>query len=169
MTSLGWFRTGPRTAKDCLRLVLNGPSLSPTTLWSVLDQSGPGLSKKGKKTRPDWTFKHYLQKVKYDTFDSYQAFKAWLLTQFNTKVKHLHLDHGGEYLSAKFMKYLKSKVLWPVLLASRDGTEVGWSMGLGNPWVPRSGMAGGYTPGTGTGWLLVANDLPIPDRWVWGP
>ena len=46
-------QTGPRTAKDCLRLVLNGPSLSPTTLWSVLDQSGPGLSKKAK--RPDRT------------------------------------------------------------------------------------------------------------------
>ena len=52
-------QTGPRTAKDCLRLVLNGPSLSPTTLWSVLDQFSPGLSKKGKKTGPDWTFKHY--------------------------------------------------------------------------------------------------------------
>ena len=42
-------------------------------------------------------------------FDSYQAFKAWLLTQFNTKVKRLRSDHGGEYLSVKFTKYLESK------------------------------------------------------------
>ena len=51
----------------------------------------------------------YLQKVKSNTFDSYQAFEAWLSTQFNTKVKHLRLDRGGEYLSAEFTKYLKSK------------------------------------------------------------
>ena len=51
----------------------------------------------------------YLQKAKSDTFDSYQAFKAWLSTQFHTKVKCLRSDHGGEYLSAKFTKYLKSK------------------------------------------------------------
>ena len=51
----------------------------------------------------------YLQKAKSDMFDSYQAFEAWLLTQFNTKVKHLRSDHSGEYLSAEFTKYLKSK------------------------------------------------------------
>ena len=51
----------------------------------------------------------YLQKAKSDTFDSYQAFEAWLSTQFNIKVKHLRSDHGGEYLSTEFTKYLKSK------------------------------------------------------------
>ena len=39
-------QTGPRTTQDWLGLVLSGP--------------GPGLSKKGKKTGLDWTFKHYL-------------------------------------------------------------------------------------------------------------
>ena len=56
-----------------------------------------------------WYTRLYLQKAKSDTFDSYQAFKAWLSTQFNTKVKHLRSDCGGEYLSAEFTKYLKSK------------------------------------------------------------
>ena len=56
-----------------------------------------------------WYTQLYLQKANSDTFDSYQAFEAWLSTQFNTKVKRLHSDHGGEYLSAEFMKYLKSK------------------------------------------------------------
>ena len=51
----------------------------------------------------------YLQKAKSDTFDSYQAYEAWLSTQFSTKIKCLHSDRGGEYLSAEFTNYLKSK------------------------------------------------------------
>ena len=51
----------------------------------------------------------YLQKAKSDTFDSYQAYEAWLSTQFSAKIKRLRLDRGGEYLSAEFMNYLKSK------------------------------------------------------------
>ena len=51
----------------------------------------------------------YLQKAKSDTFDSYQAYEAWLSTQFSTKIKRLCLDCGGEYLSAEFMNYLKLK------------------------------------------------------------
>ena len=51
----------------------------------------------------------YLQKAKSDTFDSYQAYEAWLSTQFSTKIKHLRSDHGREYLSAEFTNYLKSK------------------------------------------------------------
>ena len=39
-------QTGPRTTQDWLELVLSGPG------------PGPGLSKKGKKTGLDWTFKH---------------------------------------------------------------------------------------------------------------
>ena len=34
----------------------------------------------------------YLQKTKSNTFDSYQAYKAWLSTQFDTKIKRLHSD-----------------------------------------------------------------------------
>ena len=51
----------------------------------------------------------YLQKAKSDTFDSYQAYKAWLSTQFSAKIKRLHSDHSREYLSAEFTNYLKSK------------------------------------------------------------
>ena len=53
--------------------------------------------------------KLYLQKAKSDTFDSYQAFEGWLATQFNTKVKWLCSNCGGEYLSTEFMKHLKLK------------------------------------------------------------
>ena len=53
--------------------------------------------------------KLYLLKLKSDTFDSYQAYEAWLSTQHNTKIKHLQSDHGGEYMSEEFTKYLKSK------------------------------------------------------------
>ena len=53
--------------------------------------------------------KLYLLKAKSDTFDSYQAFEGWLATQFNTKVKRLRSDRGGEYLSAEFTKHLKLK------------------------------------------------------------
>ena len=51
----------------------------------------------------------YLQKAKLDTFNSYQAYEAWLSTQFSTKIKRLHSDRGGEYLSAEFTNYLKLK------------------------------------------------------------
>ena len=51
----------------------------------------------------------YLQKAKSDTFDSYQTYEAWLSNQFNAKIKCLRSDRGGEYLSAEFTKYLKSK------------------------------------------------------------
>ena len=53
--------------------------------------------------------KLYLQKVKSDMFDSYQAFEGWFVTQFNTKVKRLRSDRGGEYLSTEFTKHLKLK------------------------------------------------------------
>ncbi|KIM51513.1 hypothetical protein SCLCIDRAFT_33373 [Scleroderma citrinum Foug A] len=51
----------------------------------------------------------YLQKAKSDMFNSYRAFEVWLSTQFNTRVKCLCSDHGGEYLSTEFTKYLKLK------------------------------------------------------------
>jgi len=53
--------------------------------------------------------KLYLLKAKSDTFDLYQVFESWLVTQFNTKVKRLHSDCGGEYLSAEFTRHLKLK------------------------------------------------------------
>ena len=53
--------------------------------------------------------KLYLLKLKSDTFDSYQAYEAWLSTQHDMKIKRLRSDRGGEYMSEEFTKYLKSK------------------------------------------------------------
>ena len=40
---------------------------------------------------------------------SYKSYKAWLSTQFDVKVKHLHSDHGSEYLSKEFSQHLQSR------------------------------------------------------------
>ena len=56
-----------------------------------------------------WFTKLYLLKLKSDTFDSYLAYEAWLSTQHNMKIKCLRSDHGVEYMSEEFTKYLKSK------------------------------------------------------------
>ena len=52
--------------------------------------------------------KVYFLHGKDDTFDSYQAFEAWISTQQNAKVKCLRSDRGGEYLSDKFSAHLKA-------------------------------------------------------------
>ena len=49
----------------------------------------------------------YFLHTKDETFDSYQAYEAWLSTQHNAKIKCLRSDRGGEYLSDEFMKHLK--------------------------------------------------------------
>ena len=48
----------------------------------------------------------YIQRTKDETFDSYQAYEAWLLTQFNVNIKKLHSDRGGEYWSNEFDAHL---------------------------------------------------------------
>ena len=82
-----------------------------TDLWGPSPVQTSGHSRYYASFTNDYTryTRLYLQKVKSNTFDSYQAFEAWLSTQFNTKVKCLCSDRGGEYLSAEFTKYLKSK------------------------------------------------------------
>ncbi|KAG6328440.1 hypothetical protein ID866_10649 [Astraeus odoratus] len=45
-----------------------------------------------------WFTNLHLLKSKDQTFDAYKKYEAWLGTQFDVKVKCLHLDHGGEYL-----------------------------------------------------------------------
>ena len=42
-----------------------------------------------------WLTKLYLLKLKSDTFNSYQAYEAWLSTQHDTKIKHHQSDCGG--------------------------------------------------------------------------
>ena len=51
----------------------------------------------------------YLQKTKAEMFTSYKSYEAWLATQFDAKIKCLHLDCRGEYLSNKFSQHLKLK------------------------------------------------------------
>ena len=82
-----------------------------TDLWGPSPVQSGGHSRYYASFTNDYTryTQLYLQKAKSDMFDSYQAFEAWLSTQFNTKVKCLRSDRGGEYLSAEFTKYLKSK------------------------------------------------------------
>ena len=49
----------------------------------------------------------YFLHTKDETFDSYWVFEAWLSTQYSAKIKRLHLDQGGEYLSDEFSAHLK--------------------------------------------------------------
>ena len=44
---------------------------------------------------------------KAETFEKYQNFEAWLWTQHGARIKVLHSDRGGEYLSEDFSKHLK--------------------------------------------------------------
>ena len=46
---------------------------------------------------------------KSETFSAYQQFEAWLDHQLVAKVCMLYLDQGGEYLSNKFILYLKQQ------------------------------------------------------------
>ncbi len=48
----------------------------------------------------------YLIRNKSDTFESYLEFEAWLFTQFGFRIKKLHSDRGGEYLSHEFTQHL---------------------------------------------------------------
>lgn len=55
-----------------------------------------------------WTHINFLTH-KSDVFQAYKDFDAMCETQFNTRVKTLHSDRGGEYLSTEFQSYLKSR------------------------------------------------------------
>jgi transposase InsO family protein len=50
-----------------------------------------------------------LQHTKDETFDSYQAYEAWLATQFKAPIKKLHSDRGGEFWSKAFDAHLAKK------------------------------------------------------------
>ena len=82
-----------------------------TDLWGPSPVQTGGHSRYYASFTDDYTryTQLYLQKTKSDTFDSYQAYEAWLSTQFDTKIKRLRSDRGGEYMSNEFTKYLKSK------------------------------------------------------------
>ena len=51
----------------------------------------------------------HLLRSKDEAFSAYQEYEAWVNTQLSVKIKTLHSDRGGEYLSKPFVTYLKSK------------------------------------------------------------
>jgi hypothetical protein len=48
----------------------------------------------------------YLLRHKSDTFEAYRTFEAWTNTQLDHRIKVLHTDCGGEYLSSNFVSHL---------------------------------------------------------------
>jgi hypothetical protein len=59
----------------------------------------------------DYTrFSHlYLLWTKDEVFSAYKYYEAWANTQFDTKIKQLRSDHGGEFTGNEFTRYLNSK------------------------------------------------------------
>jgi hypothetical protein len=54
------------------------------------------------------SFSHlYLLHLKSKTFDAYKAYEAELKKQKGVKIKKLHSDRGGEYLSKEFSDHSK--------------------------------------------------------------
>ncbi|THG92498.1 hypothetical protein EW026_g8418 [Hermanssonia centrifuga] len=53
----------------------------------------------------------YLMRTKDEVFHHYQSFEALMETQYGTKVKILHSDRGGEYLSTEFSNHLAKRDL----------------------------------------------------------
>ena len=51
----------------------------------------------------------YLLTNKSNAFDAYKTFVAWVETQLMKKIKILHSDRGGEYLSKEFTSFLNKK------------------------------------------------------------
>ena len=49
----------------------------------------------------------YFLHSKDETFDFYQAYEAWLFTQYKVRIKCLRSDRGGEYLDDDFVKHLR--------------------------------------------------------------
>jgi len=45
-------------------------------------------------------------RMKDETLTAYKAYVAWLSTQHGVKIKRLCSDHGGEYTSGTFSKFL---------------------------------------------------------------
>jgi transposase InsO family protein len=47
-------------------------------------------------------------KHKSETFEKFKEFQKEVKNQLDRKIKHLHSDRGGEYLSFKFEAHLKA-------------------------------------------------------------
>ena len=53
----------------------------------------------------------YLIKYKYEAFKKYKEFRSEVEKQTDKPIKVLGSDRGGEYLSQKFLRYLKDNVI----------------------------------------------------------
>jgi hypothetical protein len=49
----------------------------------------------------------YLMRTKDETLQQYEAYEAWLKTQFGVSIKVFHSDRGGEFMSNAFSKHLQ--------------------------------------------------------------
>jgi hypothetical protein len=47
--------------------------------------------------------------LKSDTFKAYKTYERWVNVQQNARIKKLHTDRGGEYLSDKFNAHLDTQ------------------------------------------------------------
>jgi hypothetical protein len=80
-------------------------------VWGPLPTRGVG----GKEYMFTLTDEHthevviYFLNKKSEVFATYKLFEAWVAVQQNTKVKILHTDRGGEYMSNAFVNYLASQ------------------------------------------------------------
>ena len=52
-----------------------------------------------------WFKSFHLLRNKDDTLDAFKQFKAWAETQLSYKIKCLHNDKGGEYMSKDFEQF----------------------------------------------------------------
>ena len=82
-----------------------------TDLWGPSPVQTPGHSQYYVSFTDDHTryTTLYLQKTKAEMFASYKSYEAWLSTQFDVKIKCLHSDRGGKYLSKEFSQHLQLK------------------------------------------------------------
>jgi len=48
----------------------------------------------------------YLLHIKDETLEAYTTYEAMVQTQMGTRIKRLHSDHGGKYLSGPFDNHL---------------------------------------------------------------
>jgi hypothetical protein len=51
----------------------------------------------------------YLMYTKSEVFECYKSFATWVKTQLGVKIKCLHSDRGGEYLSHEFINFLDQR------------------------------------------------------------
>ena len=51
----------------------------------------------------------YLLQAKSDAFQIYKEYEAWCQTQFDTSIKVLHSNQGGEYHDKEFILHLKKQ------------------------------------------------------------